>query len=505
MGAEMTETDMIVVGAGPTGLMLARELRLVGADVLVLERLPQPNPVAKAGGLGGQVLELLRHRGLLERFEAASGMPRPAPRFPFGGLHVDLTELLDNPMEALRLPQPRMESLLEELAGELGADVRRGHEVVDLSQDDEGVTVEVRGPAGPYRATASHLVGCDGVGSRIRDLAGIAFPGITYPEVHRLGSFGMPSSVTLRDDGDYEIPGLGRIRAGYTQTEHGIFAISSYTPDDLGVYTCLEESETYDDDTPMSLEEFDDGIRRVLGANIPLGEPTRLTRFTYGARQVDRYRAGRILMAGDAAHRFPSGGVAVGAGLLDGVNLAWKLAAVLKGWAPDGLLDTYHDERHLAGERTLLHTQAQVALRRGLDPAADALRTVITELLADPEPRRRIAAFIAGSDIRYEMPGPNPHPLAGAFAADLGIDLRHAQPVLLDLADRRELSGLARNWQPRIVVRSVLAQNRPADAILIRPDGYVAWAASLDEPTDTALTTLRQALTHWFGAPVQAP
>ncbi|MDT5327003.1 MAG: hypothetical protein QOF25_4155 [Mycobacterium sp.] len=507
------DTDVIIVGGAPTGLMLARELRLAGARTLVLERLPEPRTIKKAGGLGGRMLDMLRYRDLLERFEAASGQPRPAPRFPFGGLHVDLTQLVDPPMQALLLPQPRMERLLEELADEFGADIRRGQEVVGLSQDHAGVTADVRGPDGLYRVSGRYLVGCDGVHSRVREMAGIAFPGTTYPEVNRLGSFTMPDSLRLLDDGDYQVPGLGRLRSGYTQTARGVFAISSYTPNDLGVYTSEEEERSYDDDQPMTVVEFGDSIRRVLGAELPLGEPTRLTRFTYGARQAERYRTGRILVAGDAAHQFPSGGVAVNAAMLDAVNLAWKLAAELDGWAPAGLLDTYHDERHLAGARTLLHTNAQVALRRGLDSAADALREVFSELLADEQPRRRIGAFIAGSDIRYPMPGPNPHALAGTFAPDLTLhtdqgttsvaELMHtARPVLLDLADRSDLRETARGWQHRIDIHTAETDHRPADAILIRPDAHIAWAATVDEPADTAAPGLREALSCWFGTPI---
>lgn len=506
------DTDVIIVGAAPTGLTLARELRLAGVRTLVLERLPEPRAIAKAGGLGGRMLELLHYRGLLERFEAASGLPRPTPRFPFGGLHVDLSQLVDNPMEALHLPQPQMESLLAELASELGAEIRRGHEVVALNQDDAAVTVDVRGPAGPYRLTAQYLVGCDGVHSRIREMAGIAFPGTTYPEINRLGKFTMPHSVTLRDDGDYEVPGLGRLRSGYTQTPNGVFAMSSYTSNDLGVYTNEEEDRSYDEDQPMTVEEFQDSIHRVLGAELPLGQPIRMTRFTYGARHAECYRAGRILVAGDAAHQFPSGGVAVSAAMLDSVNLGWKLAAELGGWAPPGLLDTFHDERHLAGARTLLHTNAQVALRRGLDSAADALREVFSELLGDEQAQRRIAAFIAGSDIRYPMPGANPHAMAGSFAPDFTLHtdrgttsvahLMHtARPVFLDLADRRGLRQLAGDWQDRVDICTATTDPRPADAILIRPDAYVAWAAGVDEPDDTAVPALSEALSHWFGSP----
>jgi hypothetical protein len=257
--------------------------------------------------------------------------------------------------------------------------------------------------------------------------------------------------------------------------------------------------------------ELRDSIRRVLGVDLPLGEPTRLTRFTFHARQVERYRDGRILLAGDAAHLFPAPGVALNAGLLDTVNLAWKLAADIHGWAPAGLLDTYHDERHLAGARTLLHTQAQVALRRGHDSAAEALRELFQELLVDEQPLRRIGALIAGSDIRYPLPGHDHHALIGTFAPDLTLhagrgatslaELMHtARPVFLDLADRSDLRETARDWRHRIDIHTAETDHRPADALLIRPDAHIAWAATVDEPTDTAAPTLREALSGWFGS-----
>ncbi|TMK80774.1 MAG: FAD-binding monooxygenase, partial [Actinobacteria bacterium] len=188
--------------------MLAVELGLAGVRALVLERLPQPSEIKKAGGLSGQILELLRYRGLLERFEAVSTGPPPgAPRFPWGGMHVDFTPLADPPMQALPLPQPLLERLLAEIAGELGAEIRRGQQVVGLSQDDAMVNADVRGPDGQSRVSARYLVGCDGASSRVRDLAGIPFPGITYPEVQRLAQVTVPESVTVLDNGDIDVVG----------------------------------------------------------------------------------------------------------------------------------------------------------------------------------------------------------------------------------------------------------------------------------------------------------
>lgn len=505
--------DVVIVGAGPTGLMLAAELRLAGVRPLLLERQPQRRDTPKAGGLGGQILELLRYRGLLERFEAACPGPGLAPRFPFGGVHLDFTQLPDPPLHALPLPQPLLERLLDERTGELGVDVQRGHEVIGVSQDEAAVTVEVRGPDGPYRINARYLVGCDGARSRIRDWAGIGFPGTTYPEVNRLAQVTLPDTVTVLGNGDLDVPGFGTIRAGFTRTDHGLLGVGS-SPDSkvVSVYTIEDENTEYDDDVSMTVTELQDSVRRVLGAHLPVAEALRLSRFTFKARQAERYRAGRTLLAGDAAHLFPATGVALNAGMLDAVNLAWKLAADLHGWAPPGLLDTYHGERSQAAARTMLHTRAQVALRRGHDAAAEALREVFSELLTDEQPLRRMGALVSGTDIRYPMPGAGHHPLAGTFAPDLTLHtdqgvtsvaelMLGAQPVLLDLADRPDLREAARDWRHRVDLHTAKTDDRPADALLIRPDGHIAWAATLDEPADTAAPALREALSGWFGTP----
>ncbi len=508
----MTDADVIVVGAGPTGLLLARELCLAGVRPLVLERLTGPSEVAKAGGLSGQILDLLEHRGLLERIETASGMPRPkGVGFPFGGMHFDFSVLDDPPFDAVFLPQTQMEALFAELATELGAEIRRGHKVVAVRQDDERVTVDAETADGTHELTARFLVGCDGAGSRVRGFAGFEFPGVTYPEVQRLASFTVPDGVTVLEGGDIEVAGHGRIPFGFTPTERGVFAVGSATPGTLGIFTSEEEDKEYDDASPMTVDEFRESAGRVIGVDLPLdrAEALRLTRFTFHARQVDSYRRGRVFLAGDAAHLFPAPGCALNIALLDSVNLAWKLGAELAGWAPEGLLDSYGTERRVAADRTMMHAQAQVTLRRGHDGAADALRVLFQELFQDKEPLKRLGNLMAAKDVRYPTPDDDPHPLAGSFAPNLALgdsrslaDLLHAaRPVLLDLADREELRGIASEWASRVDVHTFPSDDRPADALLIRPDGHVAWAAVVDEPGGAAASGLRDALARWFGEP----
>jgi len=513
------DADVIIVGAGPTGLMLACELRLAGVGPLVLERQPEHTDTPKANGFAGQIVELLRYRGLMDRVEAAGiGPIHTAPQVPFGGIHVDLSRLPDSPIWAMYLPQPRLERVLAGRAEELGVEIRRGQDVVGVRQDEATATAEVRGQDGPHNLTAPYVVGCDGAHSRVRETAGIGFPGTTYPEVNRLAEVTLPDSVTWPDNGDLDLPGVGRISPGFTRTERGVFGFGSLSPGVLLMQTTEDDQAEADDDAPMTLIEFQDSMRRVLGGSLPIEEVTRLSRYRFQARQANPYRKNRVFVAGDAAHQFPATGIGINFGMLDAVNLAWKLAAEIEGWAPSGLLDTYHDERHFAGARGLLQTQAQVALRRGQDAAAEALRDLFVELLQDEQPSRRMGALIAGADIRYPLPNPNAHPLTGTFAPNLNLQSRQGtttvaelmhtgRPVLLDLADRQDLRAAARDWQHRIDFHSAStastapADHPPADALLIRPDAHVAWAATRGEPADTVVPGLREALACWFGAP----
>ncbi|WP_326565366.1 FAD-dependent monooxygenase [Amycolatopsis rhabdoformis] len=499
--------DVIIVGAGAAGLVLAAELRLAGVRPVVLERQPRRREVPRANGLGGQVVHLLRYRGVLARLETAARKVRPAPNLPFGGVQLDLSHLSEPEFLSLAIPQPVLERTLAEYTAELGAEVREGHEVVGLRQDANSVTVAVQGPDGPYELQARYVVGCDGGRSRVRDLLGLDFPGTTYPEVNRLVEATLPASVSRRADGGLDVPGLGEVRPGFTRTAGGVFAFGAIGPDHLMINTVEEDSTEYDDN-PMTEAEFQGSITRILGAALPLGEVRRLSRYQWQGRQVERYRTGRVFLAGDAAHLLASSGASLNLGMLDSVNLAWKLAAAVQGWAPEALLDSYHAERHPAGARALLQTSAQAALRRGHDTAADSLRALFQELLTDEQPLRRLTAVIGGADLRYPMPGSD-HALAGTFAADFALTtddgptdlaalLRDGRPVFLDLADRPDLRAVAEEWSPRVETHTAKADAGPADALLIRPDAHLAWIAA-GSPLDA--TTLREALTTWFGAP----
>jgi 2-polyprenyl-6-methoxyphenol hydroxylase-like FAD-dependent oxidoreductase len=526
------DADVVIVGAGPTGLTLAAELGLAGVRALVLERRERIGETGRASGLNGRILEVLRYRGLLERLSAAGRGPFPSPSIPFGGMELDLSGVTGEPLRALHLAQPRLERLLDERARELGAEVRRGHPVTGVRQDRDAVTAEVRGPDGPYRVTARYLVGCDGAYSGVRELVGIAFPGSTSAEVNRLAQVAVPGSVTRLDNGDLDVPGLGRLRAGFTRTDRGVFAFGSRGEGDLLVQTTEEDDPSgAGGDAPLTLAEFRASVRRVLGADVPFTDARRLSRYRFQARLAGRYRAGRVLVAGDAAHQVPATGVGLNVGMLDAVNLGWKLAGAVRGHtpddAPDAVLDTYHDERHFAATRTMLQARAQQALRRGSDAADDALREVFRQLCADEQPLRRIAALVGGTDLAYPSPDPSPDtspgPLAGTFVPDLSLctddggttsiaRLMHAaRPVLLLLADRADLRETAGAWQDRVDIRAATTDDRPADdrptlgrpadALLIRPDAHLAWAAATGEPAATAAPALRAALSRWFGTP----
>ncbi|MER6510489.1 FAD-dependent monooxygenase [Nonomuraea sp. NPDC001636] len=481
--------DVVIAGAGPNGLMLACELSLAGVRPVVLERLPARSDRPKANGVIGQVVGLLHQRGL-------AAVPAPVPAFVFGAMPLDLAGLDGNPLRALPVRQPELEELFERRAAELGVEIRRGHELTGFEQDAEGVTLAVTGPEGPFELRTRYLVGCDGAHSLVRKRAGIGFPGVSAPDVvSRTAHVTVPGAVVRPGTAEMEVPGHGTfVLYAWHRTERGAYALLPTGPGELSVTAMEWGGEAPGDDVPMTIGELRASLARVLGADLPLAPPTgagpHLLRRLNGreTRVADRYRAGRVLVAGDAAHVHSAmGAPGLNLGLQDAANLAWKLAAEIQGWAPAGLLDTYDAERRPAAERVALHSSAQLALAAP-GPDVTALRALFAELLDDDANRRRVAALMAGSDLPYPTPGSG-HPLAGRFLADLPAEpASRARPLLLDR------TGELRVRHAR--VETVTVPSCPAEAVLVRPDGYVAWAGTPDE-------TLTQALETWFGKGVE--
>ncbi|GLY43758.1 FAD-dependent oxidoreductase [Amycolatopsis sp. NBRC 101858] len=439
--------DVAVIGAGPVGLMLAAELRLGGAEVVVLDRRAAPDERPRANGLGGRIVEQLDHRGLLDRFRAEAGFAGPFPGFPFGPVPLNFAGL-DSPMRGLMLQQPRMEALLTERALELGAEIRRGHELADLGT--------VRGADGSYRLEARYVVGCDGAHSRVRELAGIGFPGTTDDELMRLGHF--------RAD----LPMFGsELQRGWNRRPGGRVLVTSLTP---GVVIAGVREVAPEPPGEPTLEEFHDAVRRVLGTDLRLGEPLWLSRTVSSARLAERYRAGNVFLAGDAAHVFPAGGSSLNVGLLDAVNLGWKLGAVVRGAAPESLLDSYHAERHPVAARTLTQTRVQALLDRATGEDGDALRTLFGELAALPQATRHLAGLLRDAD---ELPYVPDLPLTvGGRATRVAEVMRAARPVLFDFAGRADLREAA---GPDVKIVTAECPDAPAEALFVRPDGVVAW------------------------------
>ncbi|MGK3984156.1 FAD-dependent monooxygenase [Sorangium sp. So ce136] len=505
--------DVVIVGGGPTGVMLACELRLAGARPVVLERLPEPTGLSKALGLGGRAVEILDHRGLLERFRAEQGALDMSIFRHFGGIPLDLRGLDDDrgsaPRRFLAIHQARIEALLEERARELRVEIRRGHELTGLEQDGEGATVVARGPEGETRLRARFVVGCDGGRSAVRKLAGIGFPGLPPSRLLRLADVVLPEDAT--EQGHLVLSGGRRVRFGL-----GGIAIVPLGAGVFRVVTSEPYPPDFDRGAPMTLDELQASVRQALGEDLPVREVRWLSRFTDASRQADRYRAGRVLLAGDAAHiHLPAGGPGLNTGLQDAVNLGWKLAAEIHGSAPPGLLDTYHAERHPEGKRVIMHTRAQGALM-ARDERVAALRELLGELLKHEQSLRYVVDMLDAVDVRYDMRGEpgESHPLLGRWAPELRLItregetrvaelMRRARGVLLDLTGGAALGDVAAPWDDRVdtVVARSAGPTRPAEAMLIRPDGYVAWVAGAGEPDGGDHRRLRRALTTWFGAP----
>jgi len=532
-----SEPDVVIVGAGPVGLMLAAELCLAGLVPVVLERLPEASDVPKGNGLFGQIVGVLDYRGLLEPLRADSAYCGPVPGFAFGPLHLNFSSLPASPLSVLAIPQRRLEQRLADRLLAAGGSISRGHEVTALTARADGVTLEIRGPAGDYSLSSRYVVGCDGARGAVRKLAGIGFPGVTSDEVSRIGRVRLPTAAAPAADGTVLVPGAGRLPlVRNVQTERGSYSMAALATLDKhaepGFYiVATRETGQADPDAPMTLAELSDSVHRVLGADLPMSEPQWLTRTVGNSRLADSYRAGPVLLAGDAAHIFGIGG-SLNVGLLDAVNLGWKLAADAAGRAPAGLLDSYETERRAAAQRTLLSTRAQRALS-GNGEYAEALRGLLTELLAYREPLQQVGEMIAGADLRYSSGGGQDHPLAGWLMPDLPLAtaagstrvaelMRAAQPVLLDFTAQGAAAAAAADWSDRVRILMAApagaepapadgpappgtappgtgqaAGAAPADAVLIRPDGWVAWASGPGAADPAA--GLTAALRSWCG------
>ncbi|MFE3718143.1 FAD-dependent monooxygenase [Streptomyces cyaneofuscatus] len=485
------DSAVIVVGAGPVGLMLAGELRLAGVSVIVLEQLAYPTGQSRALGFTVRTMEVLDQRGLLSSF----GDIPTSTKGHFGGLLVDF-DMLDSPHGTSHgIPQARTEQVLGQWAAGLGVDIRRDHEVVDLSSDEYGVEVEVRTPDGTRRLRTSYLVGCDGGRSRVRKLAGFSFPGTE-------GTLEM----MLADVKDIEIQAHP-----FGQRLPGGIAMSAPIGDGVNRIILREHGAPVRRE-PATFPEVAAGWERVTGQDISGATAVWASSFSDASRQASSYRRGRVLLAGDAAHiHLPAGGQGMNVGIQDAVNLGWKLAAQVNSWAPPALLDSYHRERHPVGERLLMNTRAQGLLFLGGEEVMP-LREVQSELIKKPSVAEHLARMVTGLDIAYDA-GPGGHRLQGRriphheLVGDSGTktsttELLHpGHGVLLDFTDTPATGRIASAWDGRVDVFSgrlhAPDDNSPllgTDAVLVRPDGHVVWTAPHGGE-------LARALYRWFGAP----
>lgn len=493
----MNEFDVVIVGAGPNGLMLAGELALAGLHPVVIDMLPGPSDEPKANGLVGQVIRTLDMRGLYRRITGSDQAPQPIDAFTFSGIPVSFAHLDPNPMYALLIAQPRLVRELYDWTGELGVEVRWGNELTDLRASEDRVDVDVAGPCGSYHISGRYLVGADGGHSRVRKLMGIGFPGFTADVTMRLAHVRIPE--VARSDGGAVIAGDQRITWGHNRFDRGGLVFADFEPQRSMVGTIEFGADASDE--PMSLDDLRRSVGRVVGAEFPIEAPVgdgphALRRIDkQNTRHAERYRSGRVLLLGDAAHVHSAmGGPGLNLGLQDAVNLGWKLAATVQGWAPQELLDSYDSERRPVGERVMMHSLAQTALFSP-GPEVAALRTLFGDLVRQPAGAEYIANLLAGSDIRYDVG--DAHPLSGRMVPEVVLhdgrrvaELLHAaRPVLLDF------SGGVFADAAGTRVDAVVSDTGVAGGILVRPDGYVAWAS--DSVGDADVARLREALQRW--------
>ena len=470
--------DVIVAGCGPTGLMLAAELRLHGLQVLVVDRDAEPTTVVRALGLHARSIEVLDQRGLLERF-LLHGKQYPVGGF-FAGISKPSPEGLDTSHPfVLGIPQPVTDRLLAERAIELGVEIRRGIALVGLQQDDAGVIVEL---ADGTRLRSRYLVGCDGGRSTVRRLLGVGFPG----EPSRVDT--LLGEMELTHDPATVAAVVTEVRE--TQKRFGVGPLGD------GLFRVIVPADGVAEDrgVPPTFEEFQRQLQLVAGTDFGVHSPRWLSRFGDATRQAERYRVGRVLLAGDAAHIHPPvGGQGLNLGLQDAFNLGWKLAADINGWAPDGLLDSYHDERHPVAADVLDLTRAQMQLL-SLEPGAQAVRQLVSRLMDFEDVNRYLTERITAIGIRYDF-GDGPA-LLGRRLRDVPLsqgrlyERMHAgRGLLLDRTGQLSVAG----WADRVDL--VVDEDAELDlpAVLLRPDGHVAWIG--DDQQD-----LITRLSRWFGA-----
>jgi 2-polyprenyl-6-methoxyphenol hydroxylase-like FAD-dependent oxidoreductase len=461
--------------------MLACELALGGIRPLVVEKLTTPSAEQRANGMVGQVIRALHRRGLLERLTGDPRPPDPAAQFMFAAFPLVLNDLPDNPVYTILAPQQKIEAMLAGRAQELGVEIRRGHEVTGITQKDDRVLVEVDGD---QILEAQFLVGADGGRSITRKLAGIDFPGLTNDRtVSRVFDVEIPRKMVEKQA--LNVPGYGLIPAFlHHRNERGLISYAPF-PDGRKMIA-VSTRDIPEPDAPYTFEDFREALDHVLGTDVPVTEPDapKMKRRLSGGntRLASAYRAGRILLVGDAAHVHSAiGGPGLNLGLQDAINLGWKLAATVRNTAPKGLLDTYESERRPVAERVVLQTKAQSVLI-GPGPEVTALRTLFGELLQEPAVRSRIARLISGAEIRYDVG--DRHSLSGYFAPG-DVPMHDGRPLLIDPTDR--LARISEAWP---AVKTVRSGESPA--MLVRPDGYVAWAGENDKG-------LKDALKRWFG------
>ncbi|MGK3941151.1 rifampin monooxygenase [Streptomyces caeruleatus] len=471
--------DVVIAGGGPTGLILAAELRLHGVRVVVLEKEREPVPYIRALGLHARSVEVLDQRGLLERF-LAHGKKSRAGTF-FAGVTRGWPERIDTAHAyTLAIPQTVTDRLLAEHAAEAGAEIRRGSELVGLSQDEDGVSVEL---ADGTRLRSRHLVGCDGGRSTVRKLLGVGFPGEPATREALLGEMEItadPETVTA-------------VTAEVREREKW-FGLG---PVGNGVYRVVVPAGEVREDRTVAptLDDFRRRLRAVAGTDFGVHAPRWLSRFGDASRQADRYRVGRVLLAGDAAHvHAPVGGQGLNLGIQDAFNLGWKLAAEVAGRAPEGLLDSYHAERHPVAAAVLDVVRAQ-SLLTSPEPGPRSVCGLLAELAQFEDVNRLLIEKITGIGIRYDFGAG--HELLGRRLRDLTLgrgrlyELMHGgRGLLLDRTGRLSVAG----WSDRVDHVVDTAEELDVPAVLLRPDGHVAWAG--DDQHE-----LLPHLPRWFGAP----